>query len=352
MRTIYFFLLLIGASLPLKSHFSSYPSGQQNPKNVILIIGSGLGLTHLSAISYHTGQPMALEQFSATGLQTPHTFNDLVADPIACTAAIANGEKTMQGELGLQESSRRNSILTLAKKAGYTTGMVTTSGFDHPVPLCFLGTAEEPIALQPSQLLVVSDLDLFIGGGSRTFDASMDRTALDVKEFHISDYNEKPKPGSNKKSILFTGPDTPPSAMDGRKYLPDATQYAATYLSQKNETGFFLVILSTQINDAALAGDEGQVMAELQDYNQMVKEALGFANRNKETLIVATSDIESGGLAINPGSAPDSLRLFFNNNSHTGTFIPVFATGPGAERFSGIYDNTDIFFKIKAALGL
>ena len=324
---------------------------RDKPKNIILIIGSGLGLTHLSTISYYSSQPLILEQFSVTGLQTPHTFNNLVADPIASTSAIASGEKNLKGDIGLQEIKKRNSILTLAKQAGYATGLITTSSFDHPLPVCFLGNTDLQTVQQPSHLLVLSGLDLFIGGGAKTFGSTIDKNVVNAKQFQLDDYSEKFIPDVNKQAILFTSPDTPLKASKGRKYLPKATKYAANYLSQKSEAGFFLVVLSTQINDSALTGDVNQLTAELQDYNQTVEAALNFANMDKETLVITTSDVESGGLAINPGSEPDSLLLVFNNSSHTGTFLPIFATGPGAERFSGIYDNTDIFFKIKSALG-
>ncbi|MEN0050868.1 MAG: alkaline phosphatase, partial [Bacteroidota bacterium] len=74
-----------------------------------------------------------------------------------------------------------------------------------------------------------------------------------------------------------------------------------------------------------------------------------FAKQDGETLVIVTADHETGGLAINPESKMRKLKLAFTTNDHTSTMIPVFAFGPQAELFGGIYDNTKIYDKMMQA---
>ncbi|MEL6945928.1 MAG: alkaline phosphatase, partial [Bacteroidota bacterium] len=67
--------------------------------------------------------------------------------------------------------------------------------------------------------------------------------------------------------------------------------------------------------------------------------------------VIVTADHETGGYAINPGSTMDTIYGAFTSGYHTAVMIPVFAYGPGAEAFRGIYENTAIYDKMKAAFG-
>ena len=87
-------------------------------------------------------------------------------------------------------------------------------------------------------------------------------------------------------------------------------------------------------------------------FEKVVAEALDFAEKDKNTLVIVTADHETGGFAVQPGSKLNDIKVAFTTKSHTALMIPVFAAGPGAEAFRGIYENTAIFDKIKAALDL
>lgn len=100
------------------------------------------------------------------------------------------------------------------------------------------------------------------------------------------------------------------------------------------------------------SNDGGLVIEETKDFDRAVKEALNFARRNGETLVIVTADHESGGMALNPGSSFESINASFTTNGHTAAMVPVFAYGPGAELFDGIYENTEIYYKMRQALGL
>jgi len=111
------------------------------------------------------------------------------------------------------------------------------------------------------------------------------------------------------------------------------------------------MIEGSQIDWGGHANDTKYITTEVKDFDKAIGKILDFARKDKETLVIITADHETGGFAINPQSRMDSLVGAFTSSYHTGTMVPVFAYGPGAELFSGIYENTDIYHKMRKALG-
>ncbi|MEF8985330.1 MAG: alkaline phosphatase, partial [Bacteroidales bacterium] len=91
---------------------------------------------------------------------------------------------------------------------------------------------------------------------------------------------------------------------------------------------------------------------EMLDFNRACEVAMDFARENPNTLVIVTTDHETGGMALNGGSLTDhTVDTGYTTGGHTGVMVPVFAFGPGAEEFQGIYDNTEIFEKMKKLYG-
>jgi len=183
---------------------------------------------------------------------------------------------------------------------------------------------------------------------------------LKNKDYIVSDYFQEdfenldinPK----KNFVYFTADDDPIPYSKGRDYLLSASINAMDFLKvheDPNDTkGFFLMIEGSQIDWGGHANDADYVISELLEFDEVIGKALQFAKKDGETLVLVTADHETGGLAINSGSTPDSLVTSFSSGYHTADLIPVYAYGPGAEYFSGFYENTEIYNKMRAALGL
>ena len=65
--------------------------------------------------------------------------------------------------------------------------------------------------------------------------------------------------------------------------------------------------------------------------------------------MIVTSDHETGGFALSGNEddkTKDGIEPKFVTKNHTATMVPVFAYGPGATKFTGIYENTAIFDKM------
>ncbi|MEO0556538.1 MAG: alkaline phosphatase, partial [Bacteroidota bacterium] len=280
------------------------------------------------------------------------------------TIQVACGIKTYNGSIGMSmDSIPHRTILEEAEAQGIATGLVATCFIVHATPAAFyahqpLRTMNEEIALD----LVDKDVDLIIGGGKKYFDRrdQDDRNLyeeLQEKGYQVSDYSKLDLTQVNfhtrSKVIHFTADRHPVPVSAGRNYLPYASKAAPRFLKNYNsDKGFFLMIEGSQI-DWAGHGNEGDLMIEeVLDFDRAVGEALRFAQADGNTLLIVTADHETGGMAINPGSKIGEINTEFTTNGHTAALVPVYAYGPGAEDFQGIYENTAIYYKMKRLLGL
>ena len=334
----------------------------EKPKNVILMIGDGMGLSQITAAYYDNDMDLALTRFPIVGFHKTTASNNLVTDSAAGATAFACGVKTYNSSIGMdQDTLPCRSIVQELKELGYAAGIVVTSTITHATPAAFFANVPlrimyEDIALQ----LLERDVDFIVGGGKKYFSERKDGQDLlsDFvrKNYMVSDYQQtalsRLPVNPFKNFLYFTASQQPLPASAGRNYLPYASDKAAKFLESHSDQGFFLLIEGSQIDWGGHGNDYNMMLTELLDFDKAVALMLKYAMESENTLLVVTADHETGGLSLNSGKKPGKLEPTFTTNGHTGTMVPVFAYGPSAELFSGIYDNTAIYFKIKKALGL
>ncbi len=332
------------------------------PKNIILMIGDGMGITQISAGMYMNGNKLNLEEFPVIGLHKTYSGNSLVTDSAAGATAFSCGVKTYNGAIGVDiDTFAVQSIFEEAEKKGYSTGLVTTSTVVHATPASFVAHQKyremyEEIAAD----FVKSDIDFFVGGGKKYFDRresdnrNIYQELVDL-DYYVSDYFKEelvtcqiPK---NQNFAYFTADDDPLPYASGRKYLRLASRMALSYLSNQQDKGFLLVIEGSQIDWGGHSNNSDYLVSEMIDFDKTIGEVLKFAARDRETLVIVTADHETGGYSILQGSKMGKLKTAFTTDYHTADLIPVFAFGPGARLFGGIYENTAIHEKIRRALG-
>ena len=333
------------------------------PKNIILMIGDGMGIAQITASMYLNRKGSYLEQFPVVGLQKTFSGDDLITDSAAAATAMACGVKTYNNAIGVDmDTLPVQSILELAEKNGLATGLIVTSPVTHATPASFIAHVSRRQSMEEIALgFMDTKIDFLVGGGKKYFDRreSDERNLYqELKDdgYYVNDYFKKdifethisPK----KNFVFFTGDQDPPRAKNGRKYLPYISSKGATFLKKRNEKGFFLMIEGSQIDWGGHQNDADWLITEMDDFNTAIGRILKFAKKEKETLVIVTADHECGGFSINNGSTKDELVTAFTHNGHTADMVPVFAFGPQAELFHGIYDNTEIFEKMKKALRL
>lgn len=333
----------------------------QHPKNVILMIGDGMGITQITAGMYSNGNFLHLEKFPVVGLHKSYSADDLITDSAAGATAFSCGLKTYNEAIGVaKDTTACRTILEEAENQGLSTGMVTTSTIVHATPASFIAHVKHRKMYEAiATYFVDSGIDFFIGGGKKYFDRrETDNRNLSEelrqKDYVIADYFEQEfhqlQVDPLKKFGYFTADGDPLMVEQGRDYLKPATSLALEHLRSNGEKGFFLMVEGAQIDWGGHANNSNYIIQEMIDFDQAIGVALDFAKADGETLVIVTADHETGGYAINPGSTVEKIISGFTTDKHTGALIPVFAVGPGSELFAGIYENTEIYNKMMIAL--
>ncbi|MEO0627790.1 MAG: alkaline phosphatase [Bacteroidota bacterium] len=340
------------------------PEVEQKPKNIILMIGDGMGISQITAGLYSNSNTLELERFSVIGLHKSYSSDNLVTDSAAGATAFSAGVKTYNGAIGVdQDTIPVITILEQAESADMATGLIATSSIVHATPASFI--AHDPYRRNYEDIaadFLDTEVDLLIGGGLKYFQRREQDERNLVREMQSSGYVVRNyvdqllyeiRWPSNANFVYFTADSEPLPKAQGRDYLITAVQQAPGFLkSHGGNNGFFLMIEGSQIDWGGHANDHEYIVSEMLEFDQAVGRILDFADRDGETLVIVTADHETGGYAINYGSTHDSLVPAFTSDYHTADLIPVFAYGPGASRFAGIYENTAIYHKMKALLGL
>jgi alkaline phosphatase len=330
----------------------------ERPKNIILLIGDGMGVAQLYAgYTANKGQ-LNVFKMPITGFSITYSQSDYITDSGAGGTAIATGVKTYNGAIGVDANGKPvKSVLKLAEESNKATGMVSSSAITHATPASFIASVAsrssyEDIALE----FLKTDIDVFIGGGRLHFDQRADGRKLS-DELKANGYDvafnmdDAAKSTSLKLAALTADEHNGPSTERGQM-LPLATEKAIQVL-KKNKRGFFLMVEGSQIDWAGHQNDAAYMVGEMLDFDQAVAKALAFAAKDQNTLVIVTSDHETGGVSIVGGSIEKGqVTAAFNSPNHTAEMVPVFAYGPGAHRFSGVYQNTEIFSKMVELLGL
>lgn len=341
-----FFLSLVGMAYGQK----------ETMPNIIFFIGDGMGLTQISTGMYANGNSTELENFEYVGLSKTHATKNLVTDSAASGTAMASGVKTYNGVIGISaKNEKKRSILDYCSDKGYQTGLLSTSSIVHATPASFYAHVESRKEYQKiAYQLMESNVNYFIGGGEKHFTKRDDRKNLlksSDKRYEIVNSLEEFIKSDTDKIGYFTYDDEPPKKSVGRKPgLPDMLQATLDKFS-KSMQPFFVMTEGSQIDWGGHANEVSYVVSEFLEFNEALKVALRFAEKNGNTLVVVTADHETGGLALTKGNVEKSqVGGRFSTKGHSATMVPVFSYGPSAKDFSGIYDNTALYTKLKKAV--
>lgn len=340
----------------------SFPSiGQTQPevKNIVLMIGDGMGVSQVYAGYTVNKGSLNLEKATITGFSKTSSADNYVTDSGAGGTAISTGKKVNNYSIGINANGNpETTILEYAESNDLSTGLVATSAITHATPASFIAHVESrhDSASIASQF-IGSGIDIFIGGGKNHFELYKDSInysdSLRNEGYTIVYDLESINPKDNRNIGCFAADvHLPPVLMGRGDYLSKATNIALSKLS-RNKKGFFIMIEGSQIDWGGHANNLEYVTSEMIDFDKAVGEAFKFADKNPGTLVIVTSDHETGGLALVEGNISEGkLMGTFGSTDHTGVMVPVFAYGPGAEEFSGIYENTEIYHKMMRLLNL
>lgn len=332
-------------------------TGQVKPKNIIFLIGDGMGVNYVAA-SFFTDENSPYKNFNSIGLANTASSDRLITDSGAGATVLATGYRTINRYISVDSAG--NSLRTLfeiAKERGKSVGIVSTSSVTHATPAAFFAHIDDrgretDIALQLSQ----SNIDVIIGGGKQFFipdvsggsrkdDINVIKNMQSIGYKWIQEFDHESIAGADKVLCLLEKNGLK-HASDRKQTLGDFTKAAIQNLNS-GEKGFVLMVEGSQIDWAGHDNTSDILLAEMKDFNTAITEALNFAKEDGNTLIVITADHETGGMAITGGDIDGkNLKLSFVSKSHTAGFVPLFSLGPSEELFRGVFENYEIGRKL------
>lgn len=328
----------------------------EKPKNIIFLIGDGMGVSQVfSGLTANKGK-LFIENCRHIGFSKTQSADNYITDSAAGGTALSAGVKTYNGAIAVNtDTIPVKTILEDAEEKGLATGLVSTSAITHATPASFI--AHQPNRGMYQEIaadFLKTDIDVFIGGGISHFIARKDGRNLlnELKEKGYAVETEMSKIKKVKKGKLagLTAQVHNPRVGERGDMLPVATNTALNILKQNNK-GFFLMVEGSQIDWGGHAGSAIYIVEEMLDFDRAIGEAIKFAAKDGETLVLITADHETGGMAITGGNMDTGMvKGDFPTGGHTGVMVPVFAYGPGAEEFMGIMENTEIHDKMKKLL--
>ncbi len=331
------------------------------PKNIILMIGDGMGLSQISAGKTYKGQ-LNLEKMKVVGLLTTNSCDDYVTDSAAGATAMSTGYKTKNGSIGIDcNGEKKETVLEYASKIGKSIGIVVVCAITHATPAAFVAhVPNRNMQIQiAEQIAKESNADIYLGtgwgwfipkseGGRREDGQNLIEVMKRRGYLYISNPDEfyNLDIGKVNKLVGLFAENHPPYAPGREPTLAEMTRKAIEFLS-RDKDGFFLMIEGSQIDWAGHENNSEQILKEMADFDDAIGVALSFAQRDGNTLVIVTADHETGGYALVGGSVDErKVEGKFITKEHTGVMVPVFAFGPGAGAFAGFGDNTLIGRKI------
>ena len=388
------FNLLTSAILSLFLATSCCNNVAEKPqvKNVIYLIGDGMGFGAVSSLLLAEDSVTGFEQAPVIGLSESCSANNYVTDSPAGGTALATGTRTKNGYLGVDpEGKQLTSVLRKAQALGKRSGIVVNTTLTEATPAAFYaGVTSRSMGFEIAKQFTESQVDVAIGAGLSAFinrPDSVDLTATLIEKGYdvYLDWKSVLKTSSDKfVGILSMGDvhrrnkssNTTASAADGAEvclaaklaasseesgdttrlseptvYLEKATAKALDVLSRNNKQGFFLMIESAIIDGYGHNNDSEGMIEEMKEFDCTLRQLVAYVNQHPETLLVVTADHETGGTAVAYNGFevgnPTPVQLSFSTKGHTGTVVPIFAYGAGAETFAGIMKNTDLPKKIE-----
>jgi alkaline phosphatase len=341
-RRFFLCIFTVVAFVAITACANASSQDQTAPRNIIYLIGDGMGYGQVStlimenAVNKEKYEPSQINRIKHMGMATTYSASSKVTDSAAGGTALATGEKTNNGTVGLNpQGDTLTSVLVEAAAMGKSTGIVVNTAILDATPAAFYAHVPQrklwdEIAMQ----LTHHSFDVLMGDGLMFFNEREDSLNLievfKNKGYTFSDSWEEAKTWDIEDRMLVL--------TDIKYLLPQAVEKALEWLDRKdNPNGFFLMIEQARIDGKGHNNEVQGLVFEMEVMDQVMKVVLDYADAHPGTLVVITADHETGGANIEYDGRP-----FFSTKGHTGSVVPVFAYGPGAECFTGLMDNIEI----------
>jgi len=344
--------LLAATSLALSACASvgtTVPEGR-TPERIILFIADGAGTAHWTLASY-ADPDHPVHRMKTVGLIDTRGADHTVSGSAPTATAYATGVRSYMGAVGVgPDGEPRESVVEVAMARGMSTGLMTTTFIADATPAAFGAHARSRTEIANiSRQMATKGITVLMGGGRRGFLPESQPDSSDLLAELRDDYTYV----SSIEELKALDLDTVPTLLglfadvdmgvvaERGDALPTMTE-AALEILDRNPNGFFLMVENEESDTQAHQNaDQATITEEMIDIGRAISIALDYQRRHPETLVIATGDHETGGISLTYDQSRE-IVMRYASGAHTGTLIPLFATGPGAERFAGVIRNDEV----------
>lgn len=340
----------------IETYDPSYGKIGKKVKNVIYLIGDGLGLNQATAAYYANKNQLTIFNINDIGFQVNNALGAFTTDSAAAGSALATGEANANRHISSTVDGQDiPSLSDFFDQKNYSVGVLTLGNIADATPSAFYGhNVERDNADEITRYLLNGHVDLLCGSGMREFTKRNDGVDLigDLKKSGYAFITDASAITDQKGKVICIDERMDEAVEESTmNFLADATKDAIEYLQTQSDKGFFLMVEGAKIDYAGHAKSVPGSIIETFSFDLAVAEALKFADQNGETLVVVTGDHETGGLVLLDGDEQTGRVMgVYVTNDHTPAMLPVYAYGPGAEKFTGVYRNTEIARRIKSMI--
>lgn len=324
----------------------------ENIKNVIFLIGDGMGFNHLEKTKNERNIDLVLDTFDYQGESMTRSFSNSVTDSAAGGTALATGIRTNNGAIAvypmdpLAAFSYPKSLTELCIEDGKMTGVITTDETSGATPSAFSAHSSDRDNTEDiTEDQLTSDIDLIWGAanGVATEEAAQANgfTYIDTTAEMLA-LKEGSRSFAQFTNSLWTL--TPSDAN-----TPNLQMMAMKAIDLLDDTdeGFFLMIEGAHIDKHSHSNDDAKMTEALEEFDKTVEYVLNYAKADGETLVVITADHETGAITPN-GDGTYS----FTQGSHSNANVPVRVYGTDKLIANGeVLNNYEIPIRIAYILG-
>lgn len=288
----------------------------KKPKNIIMMVSDGMSSGTLSMtdifLNRKYGKPsnwMSLyhENKVSRALMDMASASSIVTDSAAASSSWGGGHRVSNGSLNVGPNGEAHTpIWVKFKKAGKMAGCVTSVAITHATPAGFCANSNKRNAQDDiAEQYLERGFDVLMGGGDNFFNKDKRKDKQDLytkfknKGYQIAKSRAELKNLQAKAPVLGVfADDALPYYIDRnsdtelQRHVPTLAEMSAKAIEvlSQSHNGFVLQIESGKVDWAAHANDLGGLIHEQIQFDEAIKVVMDFAEKDKETLVIITSD--------------------------------------------------------------